>query len=207
MIDNVYDLAQLVHQQRLEPVTIIGHSRGGSIALQYAGGYPAKVEKLVAIEGLGPRRHEIQKTGHEPAPQRMAEWIEHMRALASRVPRRYASIEDAVQRMHEAKARHLTIHGTNQNEDGTYSWKFDPYTPGHSPYHTNENEARELWGQLTCPTLLVGGGESWAGDPRQDGKAKLFPSAEVVIVPNAGHWVYHDQLDGFVDTVRTFLAS
>jgi hypothetical protein len=25
------------------------------------------------------------------------------------------------------QARHLTIHGSNQNEDGTYSWKFDNY--------------------------------------------------------------------------------
>ena len=136
MIDNVYDLAQLVHQQHLEPVTIIGHSRGGSIALQYAGVYPAKVEKLVAIEGLGPRRHEIQKTGHKPTPQRMAEWIEHTRALASRVPRRYALIEDAVQRMHEAnarlseyQARHLTIHGINQNEDGTLFLEVRPVYP------------------------------------------------------------------------------
>ena len=25
------------------------------------------------------------------------------------------------------QARHLTQHGVNQNEDGTYSWKFDNY--------------------------------------------------------------------------------
>ena len=25
------------------------------------------------------------------------------------------------------QARHLTVHGVNQNEDGTYSWKYDNY--------------------------------------------------------------------------------
>ncbi|MGH7112689.1 MAG: alpha/beta fold hydrolase, partial [Stellaceae bacterium] len=36
----VYDLAQLIHQQELAPVTIIAHSLGGMIALRYAGIYP-----------------------------------------------------------------------------------------------------------------------------------------------------------------------
>ena len=55
-------------------------------------------------------------------------------ALAGRLPRRYASIEDAFERMQAEnphltpeQARHLTVHGVNQNEDGTYSWKFDNY--------------------------------------------------------------------------------
>ena len=54
----VYDLAQLIHQQELAPVTIIAHSLGGVIALRYAGIYPELRRQLVAIEGLGasPRR-------------------------------------------------------------------------------------------------------------------------------------------------------
>ena len=44
----IYDLAQLVHQQRLAPVTVIAHSLGGQIALRYAGLYPDSVARLVA---------------------------------------------------------------------------------------------------------------------------------------------------------------
>ena len=51
---NVYDLAQLIHQLNAGPVTLVGHSYGGNIALRYAGIYPEMVRKLVAIEGLGP---------------------------------------------------------------------------------------------------------------------------------------------------------
>jgi len=54
MAGYIYDLAQLVHQQRLAPVTIIAHSLGGNIALRYAGIYPDTVARLAAIEGLGP---------------------------------------------------------------------------------------------------------------------------------------------------------
>ena len=49
----VYDIAQLLHQTKLTPVSIIGHSLGGAISLRYAGSFPENVVKLVAIEGLG----------------------------------------------------------------------------------------------------------------------------------------------------------
>ncbi|HYD08238.1 MAG TPA: alpha/beta hydrolase, partial [Reyranella sp.] len=50
----IYDLAQLIHQQNLAPVTIVSHSLGGNICLRYTGIYPDSVHRLVAIEGLGP---------------------------------------------------------------------------------------------------------------------------------------------------------
>src|SRR5262249_6784412 len=61
MAGYIYDLAQLIHQQRLAPVAIIAHSLGGNIALRYAGIYPETVAKLVAIEGLGPPPRELDE--------------------------------------------------------------------------------------------------------------------------------------------------
>jgi len=49
----VYDMAQLIHQLGLAPVSIIAHSMGGNIATRYAGIFPENVRKLVNIEGLG----------------------------------------------------------------------------------------------------------------------------------------------------------
>src|SRR6202789_4725620 len=54
MANHIYDLAQLIHQQKLAPVTIVAHSLGGNIALRYTGIYPETVARLVAIEGMGP---------------------------------------------------------------------------------------------------------------------------------------------------------
>ena len=53
-IDYVYDIAQLLHQKQMSPVTVIGHSLGGSISLLYTALHPDRVSKLVAIEGMGP---------------------------------------------------------------------------------------------------------------------------------------------------------
>ncbi len=214
MAGYVYDLAQLVHQQRLAPVTIIAHSLGGNIALRYAGIYPEAVARLVAIEGLGPSPHALAERGARNIAERMDQWIREQRGLAGRLPRRYASIEDALRRMQEEnphlsaeQARHLTAQGVNQNEDGTYSWKFDNYVRASPPYDMSGRDVRYLWSRIACPTLLLYGKESRAGNPADDGRAQLFTHARVVGFDGAGHWLHHDRLDEFLRVVREFLNA
>jgi len=214
MAGYIFDLAQLIDQQRLAPVTIVAHSLGGNIALRYAGIYPEKVKALVSVEGLGPSPKALAERAKQTIVDRMRKWIDLQHNLAGRLPRRYASIEDAFKRMQEAnrhlspeQARHLTQHGVNQNEDGTYSWKFDNYVRVWPPYDLTQAELEELWARIACPTLLVYGKESWASNPAEDGRAAHFNSAQVVLFEKAGHWVHHDQLDAFLDTVRKFLAE
>jgi pimeloyl-ACP methyl ester carboxylesterase len=214
MAGYIYDVAQLIHQQRLAPVTIIGHSLGGNIALRYAGIYPDTVAKLVAIEGLGPPpRQGLAERGSKNIAERMDDWIREQRGLAGRTPRRYPSIEEAFRRMQEEnphlsaeQARHLTVQGVNQNEDGTYSWKFDNYVRARPPYDMTARDIRLLWSRINCPTLLLYGKESWSGNPAEDGRVEAFRHPRVVGIDGAGHWLHHDCLDIFVGTVREFLG-
>ena len=210
MPEFVLDISALADEIDRDPLTIIGHSMGGGIALQYAGVCPDRVAKIISIEGLGPR----PMLQHQPAHFRMRKWIADMRELERRAPRRYESIEAATKRMeHEnphltsEMARHLTVHGTCQNEDGTYSWKFDNYVRAHSPYEFNVGDAREIWNQIRGPVLLVRGEESWAGDPEEDGRASAFRDYRCVQISGAGHWVHHDQLERFLTLAREFLLD
>ena len=214
MAGYIYDLAQLIHQQRLAPVTIVAHSLGGNIALRYAGIYPETVAGLAAIEGLGPPPRVLADHAARTIVDRMDEWIREQRSLAGRLPRRYASIEDAFRRMQEEnphlsaeQARHLTVHGANQNEDGTYSWKFDNYVRAWPPYDMSGRDIRLLWSRIDCPTLLLYGKESKSGDPAEDGRAEPFRHARIVGIDGAGHWLHHDRLEEFLRIVREFLGS
>ncbi|MGH7054538.1 MAG: alpha/beta fold hydrolase, partial [Stellaceae bacterium] len=207
-----YDLAQLIHQQELAPVTIIAHSLGGMIALRYAGIYPDEIRKLVAIEGVGASPRRRRERARTPIAERMQTWIAEQKSLSGRLPRRYPTLEAALRRMQEAnahlspeQARHLTQHGVNQNEDGTYSWKFDNYVRAAPPYDMTGAEITELWERIACPTLLLYGRESWAANPLEDGRARHFRDARVVSFEGAGHWVHHDRLDAFLELVRGFL--
>jgi len=208
----VYDLAQLIHQQKLAPVRIVAHSLGGNIALRYAGVFPEAVSKLVAIEGMGPSPEMMAQRTQRGAAERMRAWVADTRKLAGRIPRRYPTIEDAFHRMQaenrhltETQARYLTLHGAMQNEDGTYSWKFDNYVRAFSPVDLASEDLQALWGNISCPILLVNGAESWASNPEADGRAQYFQDAKVVELEGAGHWVHHDKLAEFLTAVRAFL--
>jgi pimeloyl-ACP methyl ester carboxylesterase len=212
--DFVLDLANLVDALGQERITLVGHSLGGAVSLMYTGVHAGRVDKLVAIEGLGPPPAMLERLRSRQPWERMQDWIKQTRELAARQPRRYPSIEAAAARMREEnsflseeQARHLTVHGVNRNEDGTFSWKFDNYVRSFAPYRFDVDDMRALWSRIECPTLLVRGADSWASDPVKDGRIEPFRNARAVTLPNAGHWVHHDQLDAFLAEVRAFLAE
>ncbi len=213
MAGYVYDFAHLIHQLQLAPVTIVAHSLGGNISLRYAALYPDNVRKLVAIEGLGPSPERQAEEAAKTPAERLREWIERKRDLSGRQPKRYATLEDAARRMNEKNshltsemAEHLTLHGVNQNEDGTYSWKFDNYVRAWPPTDMSRADLETLWQAITCPTLLVYGNESWASNPEEDGRIKHFQNAKVAAFDRAGHWVHHDRFEDFTTMVEEFVV-
>ena len=209
----IYDLAQLIHQQTSGPVNLIGHSMGGNIATRFTGLYPELIRRLVCIEGLGPSPKMEAELNAKGIEARLRGWVDEQRQLAARQPRRYATLADALARMRaenahlsEAQAEHLTRHGVRQNEDGTYTWKFDPYVRSWPPIDSTREEIRQLWGRIACPTLLVYGTQSWASNPAEDGRAAHFGNATVTMIEGAGHWVHHDRLEAFLSATMPFLA-
>jgi pimeloyl-ACP methyl ester carboxylesterase len=208
--DYLYDLDQLVRQRGLAPTVMVSHSMGGTLAAMYAGVYPACVSALVIIEGVGLWPGWDDAT--HPAA-RIDQWIRNTRELAARQPRRYGSLEDAAARMQQVNAhlsaeqvRHLTIHGSHQNEDGTFCWKFDNYTHAWPAVRMPQADMVALWRRIECPVLIINGGEGYAHRIGQDGTIDHFRHAEMIDVPGAGHWVHHDRLPPVVEAVERFLA-
>lgn len=212
MSSYVYDLAQLVHQLDAGPVTIVAHSLGGNVSTRYTALFPENVRKLVAIEGLGPPPTVLAERAATPFADQWRKWIIDKRAAAGRLPKRYATLQDALDRMKaensyltDAQAQHLTIHGVNRNEDGSFSWKFDNHIRVWPFTDMPQAEIETLWGAITCPTLLMYGAKSWASNPQTDGRIKYFNTARVVEFADAGHWLHHDQFDRFMAEVRGFI--
>jgi pimeloyl-ACP methyl ester carboxylesterase len=104
-------------------------------------------------------------------------------------------------------ARHLTLHGTNWNADGSLSWKFDNYARNFPPYGQNLDDFREINSRIACPVLLFWGLESFMPDPETDGRTTGLNNYRMVRVPHAGHWVHHDQLGHFLRETEAFLTE
>ena len=103
------------------------------------------------------------------------------------------------------QARHLTIHGANRNEDGTWSWKFDNYLNVWSANDMPVDQIETLWRSITCPMLMLWGLKSFMPSPSTDGRMALFQDARLIEYENAGHWLHHDEFDRFMADVKAFI--
>jgi pimeloyl-ACP methyl ester carboxylesterase len=214
LADFVYDIQHLLKQKHLTPVSIIAHSMGGAISLLYTGAYPETVKKLAVIEGIIMSPSEYEKRRSTPLRERISDWVEQLHELSGRTARKYKTLDEAVERMQTEnpflsaeQARHLTLHGVNQNEDGTFSWKFDNYVRAFAPYGFSLAEITQLWAEISCPTLLIHGADSWMSTPQKNGALQFFSNAQTATIEKAGHWVHHDRLDEFLKVVVPFLQD
>jgi len=219
VMDHVFDLASLVthlrqaYSTRADHFTLIGHSLGGNIAVRYSGIFPEKIKQLVAIEGLGASPKMQEERRSIPLQTKMTDWIDQRQKLSERSARVMISYDEAEARMRAAHGHlsdeqiaHLTKHGIRENTDGTVSWCYDPAGMGRSPSDITQQDFETLWAQITCPTWLVYGANSWASNPERDGRLEHFKTANVTEIPDANHWIHHDQYDVFMRELNSFLG-
>jgi len=209
--EHVLDLSALLDIIDDFPIRIIGHSMGGIIVLHYAGVYPDRVRKAISIEGIGfPEKHRV----HSEPSECLRTWIEAVRIIEKRKPKNYPNIQAAIARMKEANprlseevARHLTLHGTNWDADGSLMWKFDNYARALPPYGHRMQDTAEVFSHISSPTLLFWGLESFFPVPDDDIRVNAIRNSRILKVPDAGHWVHHDQLDLFLRETKSFLQG
>lgn len=212
LVSWVFDLAQLIDHLDLGPITIVAHSLGGAISLRYAGLFPDKVRRLVSIEGSGALPPEVVTFLSLPIVPRWQHFISERHRLA-KPAYRYATLDDAIARMRDSNAdlsdeqvTHLATHAVRRNEDGSFSWKYDPYVRNQTPFITTDEETLELWARITCPVFLAWGRRSWGVDPALDGTVEQFQNARSTGF-DGGHWLHHDCFDAFIVRLRTFLET
>jgi hypothetical protein len=104
------------------------------------------------------------------------------------------------------QARHLTQHGVNQNEDGTYSWKFDNYVRGVVPYDMRGRDTPISGRVWPAPPCSCTARRAAPGIPPRTDARGNFPNARVIgwTAPATGSTT--TSMDVFLKTVREFLA-
>jgi pimeloyl-ACP methyl ester carboxylesterase len=209
LTDYVYDLTRLVRTIAAPKVTLIGHSMGGMVSLIYSGSFPDRVSALVVLDGVTV----LPGAPKPPTHERITKWVGQLDKLHDRAPRRYRSIEDAAaqmitynKRLSRDLALHLATHGTRQNEDGTYSWKFDPYQRATAPQRLSPDDHVALWSRITCPTLVLNAGESSLAGSKAAGLERYFQQARIETIAGAGHWLHHDRPSEVLGAIRRFLG-
>ena len=97
--DYLADLdALLEHISPQAPIDLVGHSLGGNVACLYAGVRPARIRRLVNLEGFG-----MPATQPEQAPGRYARWLDELGERKGFRP--YADFAALAERMQQNNPR------------------------------------------------------------------------------------------------------
>jgi pimeloyl-ACP methyl ester carboxylesterase len=196
-VDYVFDLADLVDALAPgEPIALVGHSMGGTIATLFAGTFPERVARLALIEGIGP-----PDNAWEAGPTRMRAWIEGVRASRARAkaPPTFSQ-QEALRRM---AANHPTIgadvledrlpHLAADAGDGRLAWHFDPLHRTTAPVPFFAKLFIEFARKVTCPVLFVSGGPRGYHPPDEPERLAAFAHCTQAELPTAGHMVHWTQ--------------
>jgi esterase len=190
------DLRQLVDQLGLAKVHVLGHSMGGKAAMQFACLYRARVDRLIVAD-IAPRKY-------PPAHEYI---FEALLALDLKSFQTRSQIDQALApRIPEPATRRFLLKNLAAHSDGPLHWKFDLHSL-HRNYRSL-NAAPDCNQSFDGPALFVRGGKS--DYIRDDDLLEIrgrFPGAEVITIPEAGHWIHAEAPLPFVATMEEFLEK
>jgi esterase len=174
---------------------VMGHSMGGKAAMTLALTRPELVERLVVVD-IAPVSY-----SHTFAP-----YIKAMRGVALAEISSRAEVEAALAEAIPDRGVRAFLMQNLEGGAGGYRWRPNLAALG---AHMDDILAFPRFPDGTCypgPALFVAGETSdYIRPAHEDVIASLFPRAETVEVPGAGHWVHADNPTGFMAAIGPFL--
>jgi pimeloyl-ACP methyl ester carboxylesterase len=194
--DHVGDLEGVVQQLGLRELTLWGNSTGGRVAQVFAGKHPDLVSRVIS-EDVGPERpRQIADNYGKRVQQEQAGWSSEEELLAQ--------LRKANPRMSPAVLEPYVRYGTKKRADGRIEWKRDPQL-------VKGFVATELWRfvrDIKSPILYIIGGRSNIVPPEtQEELKKTLPNAQLITVPDVGHYPSDEKPDEVMRIVSRFLAG
>jgi len=188
------DVLELITDQGLEKVRLIGHSMGGKTAIGFSMQYPEKVRQLVVVD-IVPKTYK-----HVRFKQFMKQLIRiDLQGLQSR--------QEADRRLAESifslPIRQFLLKNLYRDENMNFKWRI------------NLNSLLQNIGNILdrpqvltiseLPTLFLRGGKSdYISDEDIPRIKAMFPQAKVVTIPQATHWLHADAPDALCGELSRF---
>ena len=187
------DLASLMDDRAIDRAILVGHSMGGKVAMQFALTWPARVRGLVVVD-IAPvdyRRNfqDVLDALTAVDLDRLGSRAEAEHQLAGAIP---------------APGLRAFLLQNLVKKDGAWRWRI--HLPALADAQSEITGFPTPTDRYPAPALFLHGERSDYVQPGHHALIhRLFPAAEIEAVPGAGHWVYADQPQAFVDRLQGFL--
>ena len=194
------------------PARLVGHSMGGNTALISAGPRPARIRRVVSLEGFG-----LPRSQPDDAPGRYREWLQQLRQ-----PPAFGDYQDVAElaqllrrrnpRLGADVAGFVAAAWTRPAPGGGVRLRADPAHRLLNPYRYRRDEAEACWSRIEAAALLVLGGQSeflprLGADGGEEYFRRWIPGVRVEFLEDAGHMLHHERPAAVARLVEAFLLE
>ncbi len=194
------DLRQLIRNkfQDASEIYLLGHSMGGKTVMTFAQLFPEELHKLIVVD-ISPAGHQV---GYH---QIIFEALEQV--PLEQITRRSEADAYLKNYIPNFAIRQFLLKGLAWNsQEQKFEWRFN--------LPVLRKEYQKILAEVPFkkpfqkPTLFVKGNRSdYITEAYIPLIKKYFPGAEIVGIPNAGHWVHAEAFEEFFSITRNFLLK
>jgi len=190
------------------PHPLIGHSKGGVLALDVTAARPELVSAVVAVDGFIRRVFPPR-----PAEETAGRWLDLQKG--ARTARQGTAAELAAgrqaanPRLDAAWIEHLVEVGARSGTDGSRVWKVDPAAFPLPPHPITPEAGLRRMAAIRRPLLALKAGieEAIAGQPpAEDLRRHLPPDGELEVLDGLGHFAHVEDPNRVAASALAFLA-
>lgn len=189
----VEDLKELIDEEGLDKIYLMGHSMGGKTAMNFAVEYPERVDRLIVAD-IAPRYYEVHH-------QTILEGLNSIKL--DQIKSRKEADDQLAKYIDEVGIRQFLLKSLGRNSEG-FVWKINlPVITGNIE---EVGEELDSDGKYEGPTLFLGGSNS--NYIRQEDLPDIlehFPNYQIEFVQDAGHWLHAEKPEAVIQEVRRFL--
>ncbi|WPP53496.1 alpha/beta fold hydrolase [Catalinimonas niigatensis] len=191
------DLYEFIKTHQLEKPIILGHSMGGKVAMFFATQYPDQFGKLIVVD-IAPRAYPVH---HQKILQALGA------VKTDQITSRKEAEEQMEPYISDFGVRQFLLKNLKRTDDNkNFAWKLNLSVIRDNIENIGEGIDDNV--QVNKPVLFVKGAKSdYIKDEDEKLIKSIFPSARIVTIKNAGHWVHAEQPEQLFEEVSKFLKS
>jgi pimeloyl-ACP methyl ester carboxylesterase len=200
------DLFELADDLKLSKFFLAGHSMGGKTAISFALKWPGMINGLL-IADISPFTNENSE--YLVYNQHLTILRTMLSVDLSQVTSRQQAESLLSEKIDSEKIRGFILKNLQRTGDNNFTWKINASSLLNNLENIMEGIDRQAYTdqQITgFPVIFLKGENS---DYLPDGDfrdiLKVFPAAEFITVPNAGHWIHSDRPDDVVKNIKRLL--
>jgi esterase len=203
------DLHEFMEDQGIRKAVLIGHSMGGKTVMSFAEAWPERVQALISVD-IAPKSYHNLALASRTAPNHTNMIDAMMKLDLSKIESREDADRALAASIGSDRVRGFLLKSLRRRSDGSFEWRINLEAISdnlEAIFSGMDREAIAARGGITgFPALFISGGDSeYIRVKDHQAIMEIFPTAEFVTIPGAGHWVHVEQPELLVKTIRYFL--